>query len=274
LSLLPIINTISFSALSNWQYCTWYFLLKNVKKIEPFEETIYSHWGTLIHRYLQLVLSGKMTPQKAGKNFTRTWIKFCKIYGKYIRKQIDYKKKDNPLMWGKNALSTILNIQEIFEEKFGNYKILKIEENLYLPTPQEYPQHFSGYIDVVIQLENGKIVIIDFKTCDSTYLFTKYKDKYKDYQLTLYKHFYSIKHKIDPDQIETYFVPVARKASKKQIEFIRVTSGPKKVQNALDWLLRALRAINNQIWIKNRMSCFKYGEGDPCVFYDSEFCSK
>jgi hypothetical protein len=100
----------------------------------------------------------------------------------------------------------------------------------------------------------------------------KYKDAAKEYQLTLYKHFYSVIKNIDPKNIETYFVVIEKQKSKSPLKTIRITSGPKKVANALRWMNDPLSAINRKIFIKNRTSCLRYGEGHPCYFYRSEHC--
>ena len=87
------------------------------------------------------------------------------------------------------------------------------------------------------------------------------------YQLTLYKHFFAKKHKIDPKLIETHFVLLKRTAKKDKVEFVRVTSGPKKTSNALNLLTRALYNINKNRFIKNRLSC------NRCKFYRTEHCT-
>ena len=86
------------------------------------------------------------------------------------------------------------------------------------------------------------------------------------YQLTLYKHFFAKKHNIDPKQIETHFALLKRTAKKDKVEFVRITSGPKKTSNALNLLSKALYNINKNRFIKNRLSC------NRCKFYKTEHC--
>ena len=270
--ILPIVNTISFSALSNWQYCTYYHKLVNIEKLKPFESNVYTHWGTLVHKYLQVVLLGEMDPLDAAEKLKRTWEVFCHIF-----------KEKEAEKWAIRGARAVFEIKSMFQKEFGNYKVLQVEERLSVPVPEgeKYPQRFKGFIDIVIELEDGRVVIIDFKTCKSLYLFNKFRNKYKDYQLTLYKHFYIEKYEIQDltKTIETYFVTIERTgSSKKPIGFVRVTSGPKKVENALRWLINALDAINNSVFLKNRMSCHKYsnpGVNDDrtCVFFKTKHCS-
>ena len=86
------------------------------------------------------------------------------------------------------------------------------------------------------------------------------------YQLTLYKNFFSKIKNIDPKSIETHFALLKRTAKKNQVEIFRVTSGPKKVENALKVLNNAVYNIGKGNFPKNRLNC-KY-----CEFYKTEHC--
>ena len=52
-------------------------------------------------------------------------------------------------------------------------------------------------------------------------------------------------------------------------EFFRVTSGPKKIENALKLLYQAIYNISKQLHIKNRLGCYK---PYPCKLYKTEHC--
>ena len=86
------------------------------------------------------------------------------------------------------------------------------------------------------------------------------------YQLTLYKHYFAKKHKINPKNIETHFALAKRTADKDQIEIFRVSSGPRKTENALKLLNKAIYNIQKKRYIKNRLSC------ERCDFYKTEHC--
>jgi len=87
------------------------------------------------------------------------------------------------------------------------------------------------------------------------------------YQLTLYKHFFAKKYDIDPKDIETYFALLKRTAKKDQVEIFRVTSGPKKTNNALNLLHQAVYNIDKKNFIKNRLSC------RGCELYKTKYCT-
>ena len=56
---------------------------------------------------------------------------------------------------------------------------------------------------------------------------------------------------------------------KNRVELFRVTSGPRKTENALKLLHKALYNIKNKRYIKNRLSCTG---GYGCKFYKTEHC--
>jgi hypothetical protein len=91
------------------------------------------------------------------------------------------------------------------------------------------------------------------------------------YQLTLYKHFFSLKHNIDSNNVETHFALLKRTAKKNNIEIFKVTSGPKKTENALKLLYKSLYNINNKKHIKNRLAC--HGKFGTCDYYKTKHCN-
>lgn len=265
-----MIKSISFSALSDFQHCPYYYKLVNVDKLRTFTKNVWTYHGGLSHKYIQEVLLGNLTIEEASAKFTRIWSTFCKIYKKPLMEQFD--EKNFPLGWCKPSTLAFSTIQEKLKKEFGEYEILKIEEYFALPY-KDWSQEFRGFIDIVLKTEHDKVVIADFKNCNSAYMFNKYKDKYKDYQLTLYKYFFCKKYDLDQGDVETYFIPLERATKAKDpASLVKVSSGTKKVNNALEWLERALSAINKGLWLKNRMSCHKYGDCHTCVFYNTEHC--
>jgi ATP-dependent exoDNAse (exonuclease V) beta subunit len=154
------------------------------------------------------------------------------------------------------------------KEKFGNFKVLSAEEDI-LEAINKIPElsyNFKGYIDLIVQTEDGKIHILDWKTCAWGWDAKKKSDPMITYQLTFYKYFYAQKHKIDPKNIETYFALLKRTVKKDNVEIFRVTSGDKKTENAFNLLTKALYSINKNFFPKNRLSC-KY-----CEFNNTKEC--
>jgi len=155
------------------------------------------------------------------------------------------------------------------KDEFGSFKVISTEEQLKEKIEFFESFDFKGFIDLVIQTEDGKYHIIDWKTCSWGWDARKKADPMITYQLTLYKHFFAQKHNVDPKDIETYFALLKRTAKNNIVEIFRVTSGSKKTENALNLMNKALYNISNGFHIKNRLACRKdYG----CEFYKTDHC--
>lgn len=254
----------------DYKHCSWLFLLKDICKLEDRSDNIWSHFGTLVHRYLQDVLSGVVEPKPAAKRFIRTWLKFCGIFQKQLKEQ--YKKGD-PKEFYKPIVKSIMTIRDKFVEEFGeNYEIVKIEERLKTKALENYRQRFGGFVDLFIYLKDSdRYVVIDIKTCSTNFMFKKYKDKYKDYQLVLYKIFLCRKHDIDPKKVDACFLTVERQDSKNPLQFVKITSGTRKMKNAMTWLESTLGAANRRVFLKNRTFCHAFGK--TCSFYGTKYCT-
>ena len=130
----------------------------------------------------------------------------------------------------------------------------------------ENDHKFKGYIDAVVSTPDGKVHIFDWKTCSWGWDSRRRSEKMTTYQLTLYKHFFAQKMEVDPKSIETHFALLKRTAKKNRVELFRVTSGPRKTENALKLLHKALYNIKNKRYIKNRLSC------ERCTFRHTKEC--
>ena len=95
-------------------------------------------------------------------------------------------------------------------------------------------------------------------------------EKMTTYQLTLYKNYWAQKHNIDLKLIETHFALLKRTAKNNKVELFRVTSGPKKMSNALNLLEKAIYNITSKITLKNKLSC--KNRWGFCDFYNTEHC--
>ena len=151
---------------------------------------------------------------------------------------------------------------------FDKYEVFSAEEELY-EALEDTDLKFKGYIDLVVKTPDGKHHIIDWKTCSWGWDSKKKSDRIINYQLTLYKYFFAKKHNLDPKNIETHFALLKRTAKSNNVEIFRVTSGPKKTENSLNLLKKAIYNIENKKFIKNRLTCTS---GYGCEFYKTEHC--
>ena len=136
---------------------------------------------------------------------------------------------------------------------------------------EDTEKRYKGYIDLVLKTSDGKYHIIDWKTCSWGWDARRKNEKMVTYQLAFYKHFFSKKHNIDPDNIETHFALLKRTAKSNKVEIFRVTSGNKKIENSLKLLDKAVYNIKHKNFVKNKLSCTaKFG----CEFYNTKHCSR
>ena len=261
MSELPI-ERISYSSCCDYSYCGRYFNLVHIQKVGRKQQSPDTIFGSWIHSYVQSVLEGKLEPLPASIEYKKKWKRLCSLY----------KLPEKYLSWDVVGEKVILNVREFFKEKFGNFKVRHIEYQI-LQKLSEFPQNFKGFIDIVLELEDGKIVVADFKTAGSLYFFKKYQDAVKDYQIVLYKKFYSEIEKIDIKNIDLCFIVLEKNAkSKTPISLIEVTSGNVKLKNAENWVSTNLMAINSNKFFPNRSACHKFGPDNPCVFFRTKHC--
>jgi len=257
---------ISFSELKNWTQCAHYHKLVNIQKLKLFKGNEYTAFGTAIHDLCERTLIEENNGPDPGNYFTHKFLNH--VDG--LREQgvdLDPKLLDNLNKQGKNLAPLIM--PEV-KEHFEKYEVVGTEIKLYESMEEIFPHedgyYFKGFVDAVIKTSDGTYHLIDWKTCSWGWDSKKRSDPIISYQLTLYKHFFAQKYNVDPSKIETYFALLKRTAKKDNVEFFRVTSGPKKTKNALNLLKKSLHNITKGISIKNRLSC-KY-----CEFYKTEHC--
>ena len=252
---------ISYSELKDWKFCPFYHKLTRVDKIDGFKGNAYTAFGTAMHS----VCEKKLLKEEVDDDFFVTELR------KNIAdlpEDVDVDKKLVSDMVGQGK-AIIPEIQDALDEYFEEYEVMAVEMSLMEDIENENDHKFKGYIDAVVSTPDGKVHIFDWKTCSWGWNAQKKNDKIVTYQLTLYKHFFCQKMKVDPKDVETHFALLKRTAKKNHVEFFRVTSGPKKTENALKLLNTALYNIKNKRYIKNRLSCTS---GFGCKFYKTEHC--
>jgi hypothetical protein len=252
---------ISFSALKIWNDCSFRYKLYYEDGLDRGPGTEHTSFGVALHEAAELKVADDSVDeinifQEAFKReITAIISKGANIDSKLIKEMTEQGTRLAP------------QIIPALKATFGNFTLLKAEEEIYekLNFP-EIDFNFKGYIDLIIKDEQGTIHIIDWKSCAWGWDSKKKADPILNYQLTLYKHFYSEKYKIDPKNIETHFALLKRTAKKDNVEIFRVTSGSKKTDNALKLLEKAVYNINKKMFIKNKLNC-KY-----CEFKNTKEC--
>jgi hypothetical protein len=252
---------ISYSELKDWKFCAHYHKLTRVDKIDGFKGNAYTAFGTAMHS----VCEKKLLQEEVNDDF------FIQEFENCLEKLDDDIKIDNKLVeqMRSQGKRIIPEIQDALDDYFEEYEVVAVEMPLMESIDGEEEYKFKGFIDAIVSTPDGKIHIFDWKTCSWGWDSKKKSDKMITYQLTLYKKFFCQKMNVDPKDVETHFALLKRTATKGIVEFFRVTSGPKKTENALKLLSVALYNIKNKRYIKNRLSCTS---GYGCKFYKTEHC--
>jgi len=249
---------ISFSALKIWKECAFRYKLNYIDDLRKFNGNEFTAFGTSLHKVCELHLQDvSLDPVSIFINkFNEELSKLpppdesTMILREEMRKQ------------GEMLSPLILGAMQAY---FGSFRIVSAEEELLLPLENTNFQ-FKGYVDLILQTDDDKYHIIDFKSCSWGWGMDRRNDAMTNYQLTLYKYFFSKIKNVDPKDVETHFALLKRTAKKNQVELFRVTSGPKKVDNALKVLNNAVYNIEKGYFPKNKLNC-KY-----CEFYKTEHC--
>ena len=249
---------ISYSEMKDWAFCAFYHKLTRIDKIQGFKGNAFTAFGTAVHSICERKLLKKRATEET----------FVQEFEKCLEKldddvQIDQKLVDDMRHQGQLIVP---EIEGALSDYFEDFEVIAVELPLYEPIDGEIDYKFKGYIDAVVKTPDGKYHVFDWKTTSWGWDAKRRGDAITTYQLTLYKHFLSKKMDIDPKSIETHFALLKRTAKNNRVEFFRVTSGPRKTQNALNMLNKALYNINNKRYIKNRLSC------NRCNFRHTQHC--
>jgi len=253
---------ISFSELKIWNECPFKHKLVYKDQIKEFLGNEYTAFGTAVHHVCEKVVIDENTNLLHEFNN-----KFLEEISILTEKKVEI-KKDLVNQMRKQAKNLLFRVLPSLKETFINFEVVSVEEELY-ETLSNTNLNFKGYIDLVIKTPDEKYHVIDWKTCSWGWDSKKKSDRMVTYQLTFYKHFFALKHNIDPKNIETHFALLKRTAKSNNVEIFRVTSGPKKTENALNLLNKATYNIKKDNHIKNRLSCTS---GFGCEFYKTQYC--
>ncbi len=234
----------------------------NIDKVKGFQGNAFTAFGNAIHDTCEKMMTEGLNDKKSF---------FSLKFKETLEKLPENAQKDPKLVNSMENQGPLI-LDEVFpamEEHFGEYEVLEAEEDLMEMIKDfncDEKNKFKGFIDLVIKTSDGKVHIIDWKTCSWGWDARKKADPMVTYQLTFYKHFWAKKHNVDPKMIETHFALLKRTAKNNRVEIFRVTSGPRKTQNALKFLENAIYNIEKKNFIKNRLACRK------CEFHKTEHC--
>lgn len=254
---------ISFSELKIWDECAYKHKLIYIDKIKKFNGNEYTCFGTALHHVCENLVIDESTQQQAYLMFEKKFLEELTSLKK-TGYDLDKKMISNMRLQSKDLVTLIL---PELKKQFVNYKVISVEESIYESiTDFDTDYNFKGFIDLIIQTDDEKYHVIDWKSCSWGWDMKRRTDKMTTYQLTLYKNFFCLKYNIDASKVETHFALLKRTAKKDRVEIFRVSSGSRKMKNAIDLLQKAIINIDNKNYLKNRLSC------NRCEFFKTNHC--
>jgi len=214
-------KTISYSQFSIFKECPhkWELLYKD--GLQQYSSTIHTVFGTAMHEALQhyITIMYEQSAAAADRFDIETFFedKFREIYLK------EYKANNNTHFSSSVEMREFfddgIEILNFFKKKRGQYfskrgwHLVKCELPVVVHPDAKLPNViYKGYLDLVLYNENtDTFKIIDFKTSTRGWNDKTKKDESKQFQLILYKNFFSKQFNIPEDNIEVEFFILKRK---------------------------------------------------------------
>jgi hypothetical protein len=266
---------VSFSEIRQWADCPHQHKLHYVDHLDFSVPANVLEFGTAIHACCENYLKTRVIDLSIVKSkLDEAWIRVTAREDYTPEKIRGFSEKDKADLIEVSS-QIMADVPTWLEGQFPGWQHLGAEEILYESISESTEVKFKGLIDGIIFVPTpvrGKmkdvIWIIDWKTSAWGWNREKRSNAMTQSQLILYKHFWSLKHGVDPKDVKCGFV-ILKKAAKmgEHCELIPVSVGPVSSARSLKVLNNAIRGIEKGIDIKNRMSC-KY-----CEFKGTEYCT-
>ncbi len=210
-------KSFSFSQLSTFLTCPHRWYLDKVERLQEYEPSIHTVFGTAMHETIQQWLDTlySSTVKKAQEmDLDDLLLERMKKNYKKERYKIGYKDfSDSKQM--QEFYDQGVQILEFLKKKRSDYFFKKKTYLAGIETPLMEEVRpgifFTGFIDLVFYDEVlDRYTLVDIKT--STRGWNKYqkRDEIKQSQLILYKHFFCKKYNIPPDNVDIQFFIVKR----------------------------------------------------------------
>tara|TARA_R110001592_G_scaffold34653_6_gene118948 strand:- start:4887 stop:5858 length:972 start_codon:yes stop_codon:yes gene_type:complete len=215
-------KNISYSQMSIFRSCPHRWKLQYKDKIRRFTSSIHTVFGTAIHEVMQHYLD--VMYEKSGAYADREIDIKELFHQKFIEEyQTQYKKNNSEHFSDASEMREFfedgVNILDWFKKKRSRYfskkgtYLVGCEIPIVIAPNKMYNNVlYMGYLDVVTYNENtNTFKIIDIKTSTKGWNDYSKKDENKQFQLLLYKQYFSEQYGIPLDNIEIEFFIVKRK---------------------------------------------------------------
>ncbi len=210
-------NTVSYSEYSTFLKCEHHWYLTYVKELDPRKPSIYTIFGTAIHRTIQHYLD--LIYNKSSLEADE--LDIVEYFNERFREE--YSSEFDRI---KEHFSSAQEMKEFFEDGSNILLFLQQNRSKYFTTKKmkllgvEIPlllklsksMYYKGFIDFVLHdEEEDKIIIFDIKTSTRGFSESDKKDEIKISQVLLYKEFFAKQYGVDVDKIEVEYFVVKRK---------------------------------------------------------------
>ena len=278
---LPLLRNnkphVSYSEVSAWKSCSWRHKLIYLEGLTTDEKSPYLEYGTLLHSAIESFLNGvPIDLEMLETNVRKAWNEQGFDTPEFISRQTlrsaaqGWKYKHDVVdVWVQSARTCLEALPIFLNAQFPGWKLVTAEKMIYSNIGSVEFGKFKGFIDAVIELPNGKHVIIDWKTAGPG---GWSRDKQRDFnvhaQLILYKHFWMELTGKPSKDVKTTFVLLKRNSKPKSaIATVGVSSGPTSSEKAMKTVVSMVKTMQRGLFIKNRYSC-KF-----CEFLNTPHCT-
>jgi hypothetical protein len=241
-------KTISYSQMSMYLQCPkkWALQYRDGHKVPSF--SINMTFGTAIHETLQNYLSVMYSESGAAADKINLWEYFEDCFSAtYLN---GYKSNNNIHFTNPNEMREFFDdgvaILDFIKKRRGEYFSIKgwhlvgIEIPIVIaPNKTHNNVLFNGFIDLVMYHEGtNKFVIYDIKTSTRGWGDKEKKDEIKQFQILLYKSFFSEQFGVPEENIDVEFFIVKRKIweesefPQKRVQIFAPANGKTKVKKS------------------------------------------
>ena len=272
---------VSYSELSEFvEGCQWRWKLNYLEGLRSSIYSIHFDFGTAIHEAMEILLKRKdpCTTEFAVEHFITTLQKLYAANNSKYDKPFLKDDLEILLFSGKRIIEFIKSCPELQGVDFIHNELALFES---IDRTDEIDIKFKGFIDIVIKGKDKRgnpiLWVCDFKTCTWGWGVETRQDRWKQFQLFLYKHYLCKKYDLDPKNVRCAFILLKKRPAKgaDPVEFFPVSAGPVSVQRALDALNGAITEMSEHSqtgkFKKNKNHCIdKFG--GRCPFLGTAHC--
>lgn len=247
---------VSFSEIGLFNSCQWKWVLMKVFGIDSDERSLAMEFGSSAHSGMEFMY-GESGIQPIPDAVTHALAELKKnLEGLELN---DQEKEDLP---GLQAMLPRFFEDMLSCEDLVGIRPLKSELRLYesIARTDGLDVKFKGFIDFIFvkRLKTKSVIYIaDFKTCKWGWPYKKYQDIKVIAQILLYKHFFCKLTGADPKNVTAAFILLKKtpKEGESSVEVAKIASGPKALQQALDYLQKTITEMHSYSYTKNYESC-------------------